>query len=48
MVVDDNDSVLDPHKINWKRLNKTHFPYQLKQRRGRRQFAWGYQIQFQK
>ncbi len=34
MVVDDNDSVLDPHKINWKRLNKKHFPYQLKQREG--------------
>jgi L,D-transpeptidase YcbB len=34
MVVDDNDSVLDPHKINWWRLNKTHFPYQLKQREG--------------
>jgi murein L,D-transpeptidase YcbB/YkuD len=34
MVVDDNDSVIDPHKINWRRLSKTHFPYQLKQREG--------------
>jgi L,D-transpeptidase YcbB len=34
MVVDDNDSVVDPHKINWRRLSKTHFPYQLKQREG--------------
>jgi L,D-transpeptidase YcbB len=34
MVVDDNDSVLDPHNINWKKLNKKHFPYQLKQREG--------------
>jgi murein L,D-transpeptidase YcbB/YkuD len=34
MVVNDEDSVLDPHTINWKRLNRTHFPYQLKQRQG--------------
>jgi murein L,D-transpeptidase YcbB/YkuD len=34
MVVDNNDSVLDPHKINWKRVDKKHFPYQLKQREG--------------
>ena len=34
MVVDDNDSVRDPAKINWKRLNKHNFPYQLKQRQG--------------
>ena len=34
MVVDDNDSVIDPRTVNWKRLNKTHFPYQLKQREG--------------
>ncbi|HTB25316.1 MAG TPA: L,D-transpeptidase family protein [Puia sp.] len=34
MVVDDNDSVLDPHTINWKRLNKKNFPYQIKQREG--------------
>jgi len=33
-VVDKNDSVLDPHKINWKKLNKNHFPYQLKQQEG--------------
>ena len=34
MVVDKNDSVLDPHTINWKKLNKNHFPYLLKQRQG--------------
>lgn len=34
MVVDDNDSVRDPLKINWKRLNKDNFPYQIKQRQG--------------
>ena len=34
MVVDDKDSVRDPLKINWKRLNKNNFPYQIKQRQG--------------
>ena len=34
MVVDDNDSVRDPLKINWRRLNKNNFPYQIKQRQG--------------
>lgn len=34
MVVDDNDSVRDPATINWKRLNKNNFPYQIKQRQG--------------
>lgn len=34
MVVDDNDSVRDPLKINWKKLNKNNFPYQIKQRQG--------------
>lgn len=34
MVVDDRDSVRDPSKINWRRLNKNNFPYQLKQRQG--------------
>jgi L,D-transpeptidase YcbB len=34
MVVDEEDSVLDPHLINWKKLNKNHFPYLLKQRQG--------------
>lgn len=34
MVVDDNDSVRDPTKINWKRLNKHNFPFQIKQRQG--------------
>ena len=27
MVVDNNDSVIDPRTINWYKLNKTHFPY---------------------
>jgi murein L,D-transpeptidase YcbB/YkuD len=34
MVVDDNDSVRDPLTINWARLNKNNFPYQIKQRQG--------------
>ncbi len=34
MVGDDNDSVLDPTKIRWARLNKNNFPYQIKQRQG--------------
>lgn len=34
MVVDDNDSVRDPMTINWRRLGKNNFPYQLKQRQG--------------
>ncbi|HET6256885.1 MAG TPA: L,D-transpeptidase family protein [Puia sp.] len=34
IVVDDNDSVRDPTKINWRRLNKNNFPYELKQREG--------------
>ena len=34
MVVDKDDSVLNPHNINWAKLSKNHFPYQLKQRQG--------------
>jgi murein L,D-transpeptidase YcbB/YkuD len=34
MVVDNNDSIRDPAKINWRRLNKNNFPYQIKQRQG--------------
>jgi murein L,D-transpeptidase YcbB/YkuD len=34
MVVDRNDSVIPPSKINWSKLNKNHFPYQIKQRQG--------------
>lgn len=34
MVVDKNDSIVDPHTVNWFRLNKNNFPYQLKQREG--------------
>lgn len=34
MVVDKNDSIIDPHLINWFKLNKNNFPYLLKQREG--------------
>ncbi|MGN6435720.1 MAG: L,D-transpeptidase family protein [Agriterribacter sp.] len=34
MVVDKNDSIIDPHAINWFKLNKNYFPYLLKQREG--------------
>ncbi|MBS1599875.1 MAG: L,D-transpeptidase family protein [Bacteroidetes bacterium] len=34
MVIDKNDSVIDPTTINWYKLNKNHFPYLLKQRQG--------------
>jgi murein L,D-transpeptidase YcbB/YkuD len=34
IVVDDNDSVRDPGTINWRRLSKNNFPYQIKQREG--------------
>ncbi|MEP7258166.1 MAG: L,D-transpeptidase family protein [Flavitalea sp.] len=34
MVVDRYDSVIDPEKINWSKLSKNKFPYQLKQRQG--------------
>jgi murein L,D-transpeptidase YcbB/YkuD len=34
MVVDKNDSVLDPTKINWSKLSKKRFPYLIKQREG--------------
>lgn len=34
MVVDNNDVILDPKTINWKKLSKRHFPYSLKQRQG--------------
>jgi murein L,D-transpeptidase YcbB/YkuD len=34
MVVDWKDSVRDPATINWRKLNKNNFPYQLKQRQG--------------
>jgi L,D-transpeptidase YcbB len=34
MVVDKNDSVIPPSKINWSKLNKNHFPYLIKQRQG--------------
>lgn len=34
MVVDKNDSIVDPHSVNWFRLNKNYFPYLLKQREG--------------
>lgn len=34
MVVDKNDSIIDPAEINWFRLNPKNFPYLLKQRQG--------------
>lgn len=34
MVIDANDSMIDPKTIDWSKLNKTHFPYLLKQRQG--------------
>ncbi len=34
MVVDRNDSIIDPSQINWFRLSNKHFPYLLKQRQG--------------
>jgi murein L,D-transpeptidase YcbB/YkuD len=34
MVIDANDSVIDPKTIDWSKLDKTHFPYLLKQRQG--------------
>jgi murein L,D-transpeptidase YcbB/YkuD len=34
MVVDKNDSIINPYSINWYKLNKKYFPYLLKQRQG--------------
>lgn len=34
MIVDQNDSVLDPHLINWRKYNKNHFPFLIKQKQG--------------
>lgn len=34
MVVDRNDSVIDPASINWFKLSKNHFPYLIRQRQG--------------
>jgi murein L,D-transpeptidase YcbB/YkuD len=34
MVVDKNDSVIDPTTIDWSKLSKTNFPYLLRQRQG--------------
>jgi murein L,D-transpeptidase YcbB/YkuD len=34
MVVDKNDSIIDPTTINWSKLSKKRFPYLLKQRQG--------------
>jgi murein L,D-transpeptidase YcbB/YkuD len=34
MVVDKNDSVISPSSIDWYKLNKTYFPYLLRQRQG--------------
>ncbi len=34
MVVDRNDSIIDPAKVQWSKLSKTNFPYLIKQREG--------------
>lgn len=34
MVVDNNDSIIDPYTIDWSKLNKNRFPYLIKQRQG--------------
>ncbi|MFT3824577.1 MAG: L,D-transpeptidase family protein [Chitinophagaceae bacterium] len=34
MVVDNNDSILDPANIDWSKMSKNHFPYKLRQRQG--------------
>lgn len=34
MVVDKNDSIIDPAAVNWFKFNKNNFPYLLKQREG--------------
>ncbi|MGN6418853.1 MAG: L,D-transpeptidase family protein [Pseudobacter sp.] len=34
MVVDRNDSIIDPYSVNWAALGKGNFPYLLKQRQG--------------
>ena len=34
MVVDENDSIIDPKTIEWQKLSKKHFPYLIKQRQG--------------
>ena len=34
MVVDNNDNVLNPDSLNWKKFNKDYFPYLIKQRQG--------------
>jgi L,D-transpeptidase YcbB len=34
MVVDKNDSVIEPATINWSKLSKKYFPYNLRQRQG--------------
>jgi murein L,D-transpeptidase YcbB/YkuD len=34
MVVDYNDSILDPKHIDWHKVNKNNFPYVIKQRQG--------------
>ena len=34
MVVNKDDDIIDPAKVNWKKLNRNHFPYLLKQQEG--------------
>jgi murein L,D-transpeptidase YcbB/YkuD len=34
MVVNGSDSVIDPHSIDWSKLDSKHFPYLIRQREG--------------
>ncbi|RYY10967.1 MAG: hypothetical protein EOO04_36050, partial [Chitinophagaceae bacterium] len=34
MIVDKNDSIIDPYTIDWSKLSKNRFPYLIKQRQG--------------
>ena len=34
IVVDDNDNVVDPATVKWKKMSKNHFPYLIKQQEG--------------
>lgn len=34
MVVDRKDNIIDPYTVNWAKLSKKNFPYQLRQRQG--------------
>ncbi|MEO6914777.1 MAG: L,D-transpeptidase family protein [Chitinophagaceae bacterium] len=34
MIVDRNDSVVDPNLVDWSKMNEKHFPYLIRQRQG--------------